>query len=273
MAMQLERRALFVRRSPRLAGCTGTAVRAWGSAGEGSAPDGQRILVIDDRVPHDTVGFGDPRALALLRSLVDLGHSVTLFPVSAADEDWARIYEDVPREVEVMLGYRGRRLAPFFRERAGYYDCVIVSRSHNMALLRAKLGEPHTWMRNARVIYDAEAITATRELGRRRLRGETVSQAAADRLVAAELALARGVDVVLAVSQDERRQFEAVVPEHVHIVRHAIALAPTASPFVTGAEYSSSVRSVSSRPMQMRCSGSRRAYSRLCASAWVKPCA
>ena len=230
VAMQLERRAIFV-----------DAHRDWLTAqappsaqGVLRARDrrgGQRILVIDDRVPHDTVGFGDPRALAILRSLVGLGHSVTLFPVSAADEDWARVYEDVPREVEVMLGYRGRRLAPFFRERAGYYDCVVVSRSHNMALLRAKLGEPHTWMRNARVIYDAEAITATRELGRRRLRGETVSQAAADRLVAAELALARGVDVVLTVSQDERRQFEAVVPEHVHIVRHAIALAPTAKPF------------------------------------------
>ena len=156
--------------------------------------------MIDDRVPHASVGFGDPRALALLRSLVDLGHSVTLFPVSVVDEDWARIYEDVPREVEVLRGYGGRRLAPFFRERAGYYDCIIVSRSHNMALLRAKLGEPGRWMRDTRVIYDAEAITATRDVGRRRLLGEDVRDAEANRLVAAELDLARGVDAVLAVS-------------------------------------------------------------------------
>ena len=159
-AMQLERRALFADiHREWLAGqvppATDGVLRA-----RDRHRTGQRILVIDDRVPHASVGFGDPRALALLRSLVDLGHSVTLFPVSVVDEDWARIYEDIPREVEVLRGYGGRHLVPFFRERAGYYDCIIVSRSHNMALLRAKLGEPGGWMRNARVIYDAEAITA-----------------------------------------------------------------------------------------------------------------
>ena len=187
--------------------------------------------MIDDRVPHASVGFGDPRALALLRSLVDLGHSVTLFPVSVVDEDWARIYEDVPREVEVLRGYGGRRLVPFFRERAGYYDCIIVSRSHNMALLRAKLGEPGGWMRDTRVIYDAEAITAIRDVGRRRLLGEDVRDAEANRLVAAELNLARGVDAVLAVSGEEQRQFEGVAPGRVHVVGHAVEVAPTMRPF------------------------------------------
>ena len=230
-AMQLERRALFADvHHEWLAGqvppATDGVLRA-----RDRHRTGQRILVIDDRVPHASVGFGDPRAIALLRSLVDLGHSVTLFPVSVVDEDWARIYEDIPREVEVLRGYGGRRLVPLFRERAGYYDCIIVSRSHNMALLRAKLGEPGRWMRDTRVIYDAEAITAIRDVGRRRLLGEDVRDAEANRLVAAELDLARGVDAVLAVSGEEQRQFEGVAAGRVHVVGHAVEVTPTMRPF------------------------------------------
>jgi GT2 family glycosyltransferase len=194
-------------------------------------PTGQRILVIDDRVPRVSFGFGDPRTVALLRALVGLGHSVTLFPVSPAAEEWSRIYEDIPEEVEVLIGYGPRRIAELFRERDGYYDGVLVSRSHNMALLRAKMGEPHTWMRNARIIYDAEAITALRDVRRRRLLGENVREAETRQLVAAELDLARGTDAVLAVSEEERRQFEGVAPGRVHVVSHAVEVISTTRSF------------------------------------------
>jgi GT2 family glycosyltransferase len=231
VSMQLERRAIFV-----------DAHREWLAGQVPPSPSGilrartrhrmgQRILVIDDRVPHASIGFGFPRAVALLRAMVDLGHFVTMCPVAVVDESWDSVYEDIPPEVEVLLGDGPQRLRQCFGERGGYYDCIVVSRSHNMALLRAKLGEPREWMPHARVVYDAEAITAVREIGRRRLHGETLHEADAQRLVAAELALARGVDAVLAVSQQERRQFDAVAAGQVHVVSHALEPAPTVRPF------------------------------------------
>lgn len=231
--MQLERRAVFV-----------DAHRDWLAAqpqvstttrGVLTARDrlrgGQRILFIDDRVPRETSGFGDPRALAIVRSLVGLGHSVSMFPTAAAEEDWTRIYEDLPRRVEVLRGYGARELKRFLHECGDAFDTVIVSRSHNMKLMRAKLGEPRSWAGGARIVYDAEAITSTRDVLRRRLFGESVSESEARRLVSAELALARGVDAVFAVSADEAQQFETVAPGRVHVIGHGLGVRPTTRPF------------------------------------------
>lgn len=231
VTMQLERRRIFVEAHREwLAGqvppSTDGVLRA-----RSRHRTGQRILVIDDAVPHTTIGFGFPRAASLLTTLVELGHFVTLCPTAGVDELWERVYADIPPSVEVLLGYGPRHLGDVFRERSGYYDSIVVSRSHNMALLRAKLGEPKQWMRGVRVVYDAEAITAVREVGHRRLLGEVLDEADAQRLVGAELALAGGVDAVLAVSEQERRQFDAVAPGRAHIVSQAIEQTPTMRPF------------------------------------------
>ena len=230
--MQLQRRAIFV-----------AAHREWLASQQppSATPQallkarervhGQRILLIDDRVPHESGGFGDPRALAIVWSLVGLGHSVTMFLTAAEDEDWSRIYEELPRRVEVLRGYLARDLRHYLHERADLFDIIIVSRSHNMKMLRAKLGEPRTWAPRARVIYDAEAITAMRDVQRRRLLGENIRDAEVKRLLSAELGLARGVDTVFAVSSEEARQFEAITPGRVHVVAHGLDVAPTTRPF------------------------------------------
>jgi GT2 family glycosyltransferase/glycosyltransferase involved in cell wall biosynthesis len=231
VAMQLERQAIFVDAHREwLAGqlfpSTGAVIAA-----RHRHSTGQRILVVDDGVPRRTIGFGYPRATSLLSALVELGHFVTLLPVSEVGDSWDRVYESIPREIEVVGGKGPQRVRELFRDRDGYYDVVLVSRSHNMALLREMLGPPDRWMRNTRVVYDAEAITAAREVMRRRLLGEKISESYAQRLVAAELALARDVDAVLAVSEDERRQFEELASGRVHVVSHLIEPEPTTREF------------------------------------------
>src|ERR1051326_4869403 len=42
----------------------------------------RRVLFIDDRVPHLTLGAGFPRSNRILTQLVDLGHSVTFYPTT-----------------------------------------------------------------------------------------------------------------------------------------------------------------------------------------------
>ena len=230
VAMQLERRTAFV-----------DAHRAWlehQPAPTPAAPrqasararPGLRILVVDDRVPRRSMGFGFPRAAALVSSLVQLGHSVTLLPTSAGDEDLERAYADIPRCVELVAGDVTQRVRDLFRERQGEYDIVLVSRSHNMEMLRARLGPPSGWMAGAAVIYDAEAVTAHREVARRHLQGEGVTEDEAARLVRDEVALARDAGAVLAVSEAERAAFDAVCAGGVHLVGHALATAPSPAP-------------------------------------------
>jgi GT2 family glycosyltransferase/glycosyltransferase involved in cell wall biosynthesis len=227
VAMQLERRTAFVDAHrvwlDRQAAPTPAAPRR----ASARARPGLRILVVDDRVPRRSMGFGFPRAAALVSSLVQLGHSVTLLPTSAGDEDLEHAYADVPRCVEIVSGDVTQRVRDVFRERQGEYDVVLVSRSHNMEMLRARLGPPSAWMAGAAVIYDAEAVTAHREAARRRLQGEWLTEDEAVRLVRDEVALARDVGAVLAVSEAERAAFDTVCAGRVHLVGHALATAPS----------------------------------------------
>jgi glycosyltransferase involved in cell wall biosynthesis len=100
-----------------------------------------------------------------------------------------------------------------------------------MQRLRGRLGEPATWIPGARIIYDAEAIAAEREVVRRRLGGEQLSDASAQRLVNEEIDLARGVDAVLTVSPAEGVRFTARGIGNVQVVSHLLIPEPTPKPF------------------------------------------
>ena len=73
-------------------------------------PRGLRILYIDDQVPRDVLGAGLPRARQVLRTLVGLGHFVTLYRPVDRDESSPALRE-IPRTIEVMNGY-GPGMAP-----------------------------------------------------------------------------------------------------------------------------------------------------------------
>ena len=230
VTMQLEHRAAFV--EAHRAWLEGQPAPALTRPRRASARSGARlrILMVDDRVPRRAMGFGFPRATALVSAMVELGHSVTLLPTSAGDEDPERAHDDIPRRVEVVGGDVSGRVRALFAERQGEYDVVLVSRPHNMAMLRARLGSPATWMAGAAIVYDAEAVTAHRDVARRRLQGSSLTDAEAGRLVADEVALARDVDAVMAVSEFERAAFDAACPGRVHLIGHAVEPAPSPAP-------------------------------------------
>jgi GT2 family glycosyltransferase/glycosyltransferase involved in cell wall biosynthesis len=191
---------------------------------------GLSILFVDDRVPHARLGSGHPRAGAIARALAARGHRVTLYPTSVPWGDFAEIYRELPRTVEVMIGPGAAELDGFVAARRGGYDRVLVSRPHNLALVERALArlEPRP-----RVIYDAEAIFAARdgEAERRAGLAGAPSEGEIAARVAAELALARRADVVLSVCEGERRRFEAAGAARALTLGHAIAPAPGARPF------------------------------------------
>ena len=194
--------------------------------------DGPRTLYIDDRVPHPGVGQGFPRAHALLLGIRELSAHVTFFPTTSPDEAWSEVYSDVPRDVEVMTGFGHAGLADFLRMRAGYYDTVVVSRPHNMAFLQQAVARHPDLLAGARLVYDAEALFASRELHRATLQGETSRREELEAEVKAELALTRGADTVVTVSAAEAEAFREAGCPRVHVLPHVLSLRPTPRPFL-----------------------------------------
>jgi GT2 family glycosyltransferase len=192
----------------------------------------KRVLFIEDRVPHPWLGSGFPRARAILLALLKLGFSVTFYPMTQFDEPWSEVYSDMPNEVEFMMGYGPPLLEAFLRRRHAYYHVIFVSRPHNMKILRPYLSGRPEWFRNTTIIYDAEALFATREITSREVNGAPLPAQEADALVKDEVSLAKLANHVISVSQEEGKQFEKHGIKTVHILGHCVPPSPTARPFI-----------------------------------------
>src|SRR5206468_8753731 len=110
--------------------------------------------------------------------------------------------------IEVIAGRLN--LKKFAKERAGYYEALIVSRPHNMhraaGILRRRFPK-------APLIYDAEALYFVREELCAAALGREPKPVANREQRALETALLRAADFVIAVSEHERDMILALVPE------------------------------------------------------------
>lgn len=227
--MQEERRALFAERhrgrlSAHCAPSPDHVLEA-----RAARRDRPRILLLDDRVPHASLGSGFPRSREILLSLLELRWHVTLYPLSFFREGWDEAYADIPREVEIMLGRGIPGLARFLAERRRHYQRILVSRDHNLRLLGEAFRE--VVPEGAGLVYDSEAVVAPRKVAERELRGERVPQAERERLLRDELSLARIADSVIAVSPADAHCFETAGLAPPFVVGHALGQAPTEPAF------------------------------------------
>lgn len=179
-----------------------------------------RILIIDNGVPHSAAGGGLPRARLIVQALSD--NDLTLFPMWDIDEDWRDVYASVPDTVEAMLDIGAAGLEAFLEQRTGVYDFVMVSRPPNMALVDALRTKRPLLFSGMRVVYDAEALFALREVGKAALRGSAMPTDIGQQLLQKELALAQRADTVISVSDHEARTIRAAGVAQVHILSHAM---------------------------------------------------
>ena len=176
----------------------------------------RRLLLLEDQIPYPQLGAGFPRARDLLQAAHAAGWFVTLYPVTFPDADYAAAYDGVvPPDVEIAAERGVDGLAPFLRERRGYYDAVIASRPHNMQFFRAALAEVPDFIAEDRIVYDAEAIFATRDLA-------TSPGSASAAAIRAEAAIAAGSAAVFAVNEAEAAEFRAAGARGVHVLGHAV---------------------------------------------------
>lgn len=194
-------------------------------------PPAERVLVLDDRVPLPPLGAGFPRACHLLHAIAETGRLVTFYPIDRPDEDWASVERWLPATVEVIQGGGRGGLAAFLKARKGFFDTIIVSRPHNMQLLRALLRDEPDLIGKTRLIYDAEAVFAVRDKHRARVFGQADALKRADREIEAELALAGIAQRIITVSSSEAQHFTQRGYRDVHVIGHGITPQPTPRPF------------------------------------------
>ena len=181
---------------------------------------GKRILWIEDAPPFSHMGAGFPRTRAMLNALIELGHSVTLLPTFWTASDFEDVYKDTPREVEVALGVGESGFLDFWKCREERYDVVILSRPNNLKSLGPVVFESKRLRPDLKVIYDAEAVFVNRELSENRLRGTPFSQEEERALLQQELGAAMEADCVFAISETERKQFQALGFPQIRMLRH-----------------------------------------------------
>ncbi|HEY2906295.1 MAG TPA: glycosyltransferase [Vicinamibacterales bacterium] len=221
--LQRERRAIFAARHSEW--LSAQCSRADGLLAARSHPHKQRsVLFIDDAVPDPANGAGFPRSAALLEGLAAGDARVTMYVTNG---DGQRRALDRFSSVEVF-GEGPQGLRAFLASRR-CWDAVIVSRPHNMQYVKAAAGSDLSLL-GGPCIYDAEALYALREIGRRELAGEPMTQGECRRLIDAELCLTRGCQAVLTVSERERELFEGPAA-NISVVAHAVEPTPTARTF------------------------------------------
>src|SRR5271166_1953628 len=167
----------------------------------------RRLLVIDNEVPLSVLGSGYPRMRAMLNEAVAADWLVTFYPLQFPDVNWEAAYAELLPEIEICDGRGVPGLARFLAERLGYYDAILVSRPDNMALFSdAVRHQPHV-IAGSRLIYDAEALFAAREILRAELEGHPMSESEAEAMIQQEINLTAKVDSVVAVSGREAQLF------------------------------------------------------------------
>lgn len=187
----------------------------------------QRVLHIEDCVPHAFLGSGYPRSRDVLIALDALGCQVTFYPLLTLPENWDAVYSDIPRTVEVVAEGGFDRLEAFLKARAGYYTTVIISRPHTMWIVNKILKRFPGALAGAQVIYDAEAVFCIRDIRKNAVQGKKISQTQQDVVVEEELKLALEADRVVTVSETEKHMYIEHGYSDVRILGHTVPLRMT----------------------------------------------
>ena len=162
---------------------------------------GNRLLVIDDRVPTPYQGAGYPRVDRMLKFLGELGYKVTLFPLDNVTPWQPFTHELQQLGIEVFYG-DNLDFIRFAQDRAGYYDLILVSRPHNMEMAVETIKR---FFSNAVLLYDAEAMFSIREILKAKAKGIKLKDEVKERMINNEINLMKRADLIITISENERR--------------------------------------------------------------------
>lgn len=168
---------------------------------------GRRVLVVDDLVPLMKIGSGFPRTAALIEALAAAGYVVTYLPTTDPTAYQPMTRHLQARGIEVL--HSRPNILEQITAREDFYDLAIVSRPHNAPLI-PKIRAAN---RDIKIIYDAEALFTLREANQARAEGVAIPAGDLARRIRAELTYIGAADLVLTVSDLERRAIERYHPQ------------------------------------------------------------
>lgn len=184
------------------------------------------ILVIDDRVPYPSLGAGYPRCANLLFEMSKMNLNITFYPLLFPEESWDNVYRTIPNTIEVILGSGHDDLQSFLDARKDFYQYVVVSRVHNMEFFNHCLSLDPNLLGEAKIIYDAEAVSAPREILRMGFLGEAMPKEEQAALISKELEQSKLAEKIVAVSQNEAEIFQRHGYKNTVVLGHTIASNP-----------------------------------------------
>ena len=184
------------------------------------------ILVIDDCVPHPSLGSGYPRSAHILNSLCELNLNVSFYPLQFPVDDWGAVYSTLDSTIEVLLD-RGRAgLIPLLEKRKNFYQYIMVSRLHNMEIFNNIVDQDPALLEGSKVFYDAEAIFAPRDIMKMELLGQAITEDEKQKLIAKELDQARNAEKVISVSRMEADLYKHASYNNTVVLGHALQAEP-----------------------------------------------
>ncbi|OYV58579.1 MAG: hypothetical protein B7Z71_09875 [Acidocella sp. 21-58-7] len=191
---------------------------------------GYRILLIEDRIPLRALGSGFTRSNDIIRTMAELGHQVTVFPIYQPIETMLNIYREFPDTVEIIHDRELKDLAAFLKQRSGYFDVLWIARTHNAERLLDILMAASAHLPINRIVLDTEAVAAARLAERDAILGNTPASSL-EKAVQKELASAYFCQKIIAVNQMDADIIKQSGFEDVSILGHVRPLTPTPKPF------------------------------------------
>ncbi len=191
----------------------------------------KRVLVLEDRIPKIELGSGYPRANRIVHELLEAGAQVTFFPMYRHRESWLSVRQALDKRVEVLISAEGSELRAYLEARRGHFDAVLVCRPHNMRMLEEAIEADPGLVAGMTILYDAEAVFATRQLQRLAAAGTPAAADERHRIVADEITLTRMADAVISVASAEQAMMQDYGATTVRLLGHALDDAPIATGF------------------------------------------
>ena len=190
------------------------------------------ILVIDDRVPHPSLGSGYPRCSSMLFELSKMDLNISLYPLQFPEEQWDDVYNTLPNTIEVILESGRDGLQSFLAARKNFFQFIVVSRVHNMEFFNHCLSLDPDLLGDAKIIYDAEAVSAPREILRMEFHGEAMPTEDQAKLIEKELQQSKLAEKIVAVSKNEAEIFKRHGYSNTVVLGHTIASKPGSNRFM-----------------------------------------
>ena len=167
-----------------------------------------RIFVFDDMVPRKDLGQGLPRSLLVLNGLARHGFSVSLITLNQSGTVNREDYHDLDPHIRILEGIGRDDIGRFLKANQEGFDYIFVSRPANLKAVSEGMVKA-SLKGSVPLIYDAEAIFASREIGHREIETKLVfTEEEKDFVFEEEMKVVRSADLVLSLGKQDRLRFE-----------------------------------------------------------------